>query len=245
MVNNYISVSPNSSQQTNENTIKPITIEIMKDLIYNGKHIMTLKPTQWQGTPNNIIDDLLEEMFKLTRLYVAMTKYDSTKVKAIIQPFFDETQPIRCYLSETYITVEANVEISKPNSKYSKWIPLIINHAAHEKDTPRYYNFEIIPGFSDENLITIRKCIALVVETTEQYVFDLMNNSITTFEKIKKIRIGDEKTDKELELEAKAYALTQRELYKKEKQYDMVEKKRKIDEFWNKIFGKKLKVIFS
>lgn len=209
----------------------PITMDAMRDAIYNGGEIMSLTPKQFNGEKTQIIDNMLEAMNKLTKLYKVMSKYDGAKVLSHIQPYFKDDQQFRCYLSDSYIVVEVNHQPKNYNS--GKWVHIIENHGADvSKGNERWYDFKIIPGFSDEHLIKITEGIETVVETVEKYVYDLMNETQTVFEKIKMIRIGE---PTEAELKKQAWANI--EVLKEEKRLNMAAKMDKRREWWARIFG--------
>jgi hypothetical protein len=207
----------------------PPTLDIMRKRLYEeGDGILSLKPTLYKGEYTPLIMELLDEMFKLTVLAKTMQKYDNKDRLSHVQPYFDDKQQFRCYLSDSYIVVEVSHN-PKDYSGSGNWMHIIENHGADEKGQKRYKEFSIIPGLEDEHIENIIVGIKCVVETVEHHVFKLMNNTQTTFEKVKMIRIGD-KTEAERVEEEKIKIRAEREVVAEEKQ-----QKRK--EFWNKIFG--------
>lgn len=206
----------------------------MRDLIYNDTGLLNCSPQPYKGEITPAIEDLLESLYKLTKLFKAMLNFNSFEaLLSYVQPYFEKSQHLRCYLSKSYIVVEVN---DNPTNFNSNWSHVIEKHNADVKSNNKASMLSIIPNLPDEIIEKINIGIHAVIETVEQYIFDKMNNNTTVFEKIKMIRIGD-KTEDELKEEALAQAWANIEVLKIEKQINVAAKAEKRKEWWNKIFG--------
>jgi hypothetical protein len=203
------------------------TIEALREQVYNGDGVVSLEPVKYEGPITDVIEEMLDRMYKLTRLSAALTEYG--KELGRVKPYFDDNQHLRCYISDSYIVVEVPTS-TKPSMFSMNWIHIIESHGADKKDdTDRYYNFNMIRGLTDDNIKVITQALDCVVDTVEQHLFAVMHDTKTVFEKIKMIRIGEKDAD-ELKIEAKAKIKATREVKAEERAT-----KRK--NFWNKILG--------
>lgn len=216
-----------------KNTLNESYKDIMRNSIYNDGDSVYSSPQPYKGEITPAIEDLLESLYKLTKLFKAMLNFNSFKALSYVQPYFEKSQHLRCYLSKSYIVVEVN---DNPTNFNSNWSHIIEKHNADVKSNNKASMLSIIPNLPDEVIEKINIGIHAVIETVEQYIFDKMNNNSTVFEKIKMIRIGD-KTEDELKEEALAQAWANIEVLKIEKQFNVAAKAKKRKEWWNKFFG--------
>lgn len=217
---------------------KPLTMDIMKDMIYSEDsdlNSMTLKPFKGEITP--IIEDMVENMYKLTVLAKTMGKFSESKRISHVQPYKDEKQQFRCYLASSYIVVEVT---DNPAGYSGNWKHIIENHGADEKDNKRFYQFDIVPNLQDETLMTISRGIEMVIETVERHVYDCMNETNTIFEQLNMIRIG-EKTRAEIKAEEKIRFEERKALEDADKQV----KKEQRQAFWSRFIPTRSKITFK
>ena len=204
---------------------KSLTLEVMRTMLYSSNsELNAIKLKPYTGKRTEIIENLLEGMYKLTVLSKAMHQFSNVHI-SYVQPYFDEKQHLRCYLSDSYIVVEMTTD-----PKSGRWIHIIENHEADNKESDRYYEFQIVPNLSDETLVNINTCIEMVIETVEHHIFAAMNKTNTIFEHINSIRIGDKTRD-----EIKREERIRHEERKKLEEEDRKLKKAKRKQFWKKL----------
>ena len=216
---------------------KPLSIEIMRDMIYNkDSDLNSMELKTYNGEKTQTIENMLEAMYKLTLLASTMKKFDEAHVKTHVQPFFDSKQQFRCYLSDTYIVVEVSTDTKISGG----WRHIIENHGANEKDSARYYDFQIIPNLSDKTHQKITEGINMVVETVEQHIFDIMNKTNTIFEQVNTIRIGPKDKEEIIREERIRY-----EENKKIREEEEALKKMNKVSVWDKVLKISPKITFT
>ena len=102
----------------------------MRDLIYNDTGLLNCSLQPYKGEITPAIEDLLESLYKLTKLFKAMLNFNSFEALSYVQPYFEKSQHLRCYLSKSYIVVEVNDTPTKFNSN---WSHIIEKHNADVK----------------------------------------------------------------------------------------------------------------
>lgn len=162
-------------------------IQDLRDIVYNDE-LKQFIPEKYNGEITPTIEELLDQTYRLTKLYKALDG-QNTNFDKHIQPFNDTNQPLRCYISDTYIVVEINTNSKKAGGN---WTHIIEHHSADVKFEDRNrINLKIIPGLCDDEFLTkISEAVEWVIETIEQQLFDIVNNTQTKFNVIKEIRVG-------------------------------------------------------
>jgi len=213
----------------------PISIDIMKDMIYNkDSDLNKMTLSKYQGNKSTIIDNLVESMYKLTVLNKTLSKFDKAHHVNHIQPYFDDKQHLRCYISDSYIVVE----ISADPKAHSNWTHIIESHGANKKTSK--YNFSIVPNLSTRTIEKITIGIEMVIETVEKHIFSVMGKTNTVFEQLNTIRIG-KKTVAEIEYEEQIRFKERQRLEKELKQQKKLDRKK----YWAKILHISPKIKFT
>ena len=223
-------------------TPQNISMEMFRDLIYNVKDPFKRELIKWDKvTYRKVFEELLDEMFKLTRIAEAYKSYDSDYKISYVQPEFNKHQQLRCYVSDSYIVVEVN---PAPTKTSGDWMHIIENHGANEKGKSRYEYIKIMQDLSKDVWKLVLEGVRMCVKTLETHLFGLVNNQPPTYEKMKLIRIG-QPTEEELREVAKAEAWAKIEVLKQEKALNVAAKAEKRKQFWNNLLGVKAKISFS
>lgn len=221
---------------------RDLTKEMFRDLIYNNDDPFKRELVSWDKVyASDIFNEFLEEVTKFSKLAKALESYDEKKQICFVQPEFNERQQLRCYFTDSYVTVSVN---PKPKSTESKWTEIIQKHGADiPKDGNRYYEMKIMQDIQPEVWKLVLEGVKMCVKTVEDYLFGLVNNQQPIYEQMKLIRIG-QPTDSEKKEEAKIQAWANREVLKEEKKLNMVAKMERRKQFWNNVFGIKDKISF-
>lgn len=96
-----------------------LSMQIFKDLIYNeNSNMFNTQLVYWdKSLYRKTFINLLDEMYKLTRLLSSLKNFDENNKICYIQPEFNEHQQLRCYVSDCYVVVEVNQYPTKSSSK--------------------------------------------------------------------------------------------------------------------------------
>ena len=139
-----------------KNTLNESYKDIMRNSIYNDGDSAYSSPQPYKGEITPAIEDLLESLYKLTKLFKAMLNFNSFKALSYVQPYFEKSQHLRCYLSKSYIVVEVN---DNPTNFNSNWSHVIEKHNADVKSNNKASMLSIIPNLPDEVIEKIKTII--------------------------------------------------------------------------------------
>lgn len=160
-----------------------VSLDKLKEEIYNNNSYISTDLIYWQENSGLNIDTLLNNIYKLSCIGKKLKTYPKTKT--FFTPYNDNTQIIRVYLTDTYIVFELNPD---PNN-YDKWFHIIEHHNPNDKNSPNFYKIKIPNNSTEEFITMLTKVSGMLVDTVEQYLLDIVNNTTSVMDVIAHIRI--------------------------------------------------------